>query len=398
VPIELTLARRAIRMSAPLHPETGSAIPFDSGYASPQAFPDLTELAQRALTAYRNESLQYGAPMGLPALRDAISSYMRDDGAAVSPDEILVVDGAKQGIDLICRLLTEEGDGVVVTAPTYFSAIPILCSFGLEFIEVTQDDEGIDVAMLAQLLQERQRNGMPEPKFIYNVPDFHNPTGITMSRRRREQLLDLAARRQIPIVEDSPYRKLRFEGTAEPSLKALDSNGLVFGLGTFSKLMCPGLRVGWICTTKELLERMARLKSDGGTCPLTQRIIAEFLQGGSLPGHLQRAQRIYSSHRDAMVAALRRELPGVEYIVPQGGYYLWLRFRDGVDTNVLAARAFERGVSVIGGNVFFAGGTDSYSAQHDLPKQYIRLAYSYAAPEQIDEGVKLLAAAYYSMR
>lgn len=390
--LEYALARRAERLAPPLHPEGGNAISFDSGYAFPGIFPDFTRAAERALTAFRSESLQYGTPFGLAEMRQWIAEYIRCDGGEAAPEEILVVTGAKRGIELICRLLADEGDSVVVTAPMYFTAIPILRSFGLEFIEVAQDGEGMDVDALSTQLRERERQGRKRPKFIYVVTDFHNPAGVSMSLRRRESLISLATSLGIPILEDNPYRKLRYDGGDIPSLKALDRDAIVFEVGTFSKLLAPGIRVGWVCAPQSLTARMAQLKPDGGTCPLTQRIVLEFLQNEGLEPHLARARAAYREHRDLMVAAVRDQLPDASFSVPEGGYYLWLRFPDGVNTDDLALRAYHAGVSPIAGSVFFA----REDAGH--PKNYLRLAYSRATPEEIDKGVKLLAAAYRSMK
>lgn len=395
--MESILAPRALRPAQHAHPDVSEAISLDSGYGFPGVFPDLIEAAHRALTTYRSESLQYGKPFGLAPLRDWISAYITEDGVRLNPDEILIVNGAKNGIDLLCRLFTQDGDAIVVTAPTYFTSIPIFQSFGLEFVEVRQDAEGMDVEALAGQLADRARRGLPQPKFIYDVPDFHNPTGITMSRQRREALLALASSRKIAIVEDSPYRRLRFEGNAEPPLKALDGDGVVFTVGTFSKLLAPGLRVGWIGAPRPMLERLARLKSDGGTCPLTQRIIFEFCKAGNLDAHLERARSAYSAHRDAMMAALRRALPEVEFVPPSGGYYLWVKFPPNVDTGLLAERAAAGGVSVIAGRAFFAGKA-AYADGRDEPSRYVRIAYSRANPEEIEEGIGRLTAAYRSMR
>ncbi len=394
---QLSLARRAARLPLPAHAEGGNAISLDSGYASPDILPDFTQAALRALNTFRSESLQYGSPLGLYPLREWIAEYMREDGSDVSSDEIMVVGGAKQGLDLICRLLVDEGDAVVVTGPTYFTAIPILRSFGLEFIEIPQDAEGLDVEILAERLAQRERRGRKPPKFIYDVPDFHNPAGITMSSERRASLIALANAKSIPVVEDSPYRKLRFEGVSKPSLKALDRDGMVFALGTFSKLLAPGLRIGWVCAERALLGRMARLKSDGGTCPLTQRTILEFFKDGGLAPQLERARNAYKTHRDLMIAALRRELPQVSFAVPEGGYYLWLRFPEGADTDVVAERAYAAGVSVIAGNVFFAADDPESAKSRGIPRRYMRIAYSRANAQEIEAGVHLLAGAYNSI-
>jgi 2-aminoadipate transaminase len=390
--LEYALAKRAQRLARPLHAEGGHAISFDSGYAFPGIFPDLTRAAERALTTYRSQSLQYGTPFGLAEMREWIAEYIRAEGGEAAVDEILVVNGAKRGIELVCRLLADEGDSVVVTAPMYFTAIPILRSFGLEFIEVSQDEEGMDVDALSAELRRRESEGLKRPKFIYQVTDFHNPTGVTMSLRRREALVALATSLGIPILEDNPYRKLRFEGSEIPSLKALDRDGAVLEVGTFSKLLAPGLRIGWVCAPQPLVARMAQLKADGGTCPLTQRIIVEWLTAGGLDPHLQRARAAYHEHRDLMIAAVRRELPEASFAIPQGGYYLWLKFPENVNADQLAERAYDAGVSPIAGSVFFA----REDAGH--PKNYLRLAYSRATPDEIDRGVNLLATAYHSMK
>jgi 2-aminoadipate transaminase len=386
------LSRRAANL-APTLPAGAPAtnLAFDSGHACNAVLPDLTAEAHRALTEFRSETLQYAPRPGLPELRARIVEQMGSDGITVGRDNVLVTNGAKHAIELICRVLLDEGDAIVVTSPTYFTAIPIFRSFGVQFIEVGQDRDGLDVAELVTVLELRERQGLRLPKFIYNVPDFHNPTGLTMSLERRRALIEVAATRGIHIVEDSPYRKVRFEGPSVPSLKALDPGNTVFYVGTFSKLMAPGLRVGWAAASPEMIARMIQLKSDGGSCPLTQRIITEFLNGGRLNDHIARVQTTYRANRDAMVAALRRELPDARFEVPSGGYYVWLTLPDDVDGDVLARMASEAGVTVLAGSKFFAPG----AAAH--PKNHLRIAYSHATPEEIDDGIRRLATAYRTM-
>ena len=382
-------ARRASQLSPTLPaaapPEN---IAFDSGHAFPGVLPDLTAEAATALAQYRAETLQYAPRMGLPALRVWIADYMTADGARVSADNILVTNGAKHALELVCRLLLDEGDAVVMTSPTYFSAIPIIRSFGVSFIEVGQDRAGLDVDELAAILDRRRKDGKSPPKFIYDVPDFHNPTGVTMSAERRAVLLDVAAAHGVAVVEDSPYRKVRFEGASVPSLKALDERDVVLQLGTFSKLMAPGLRVGWVAAAPPLVARMAQLKTDAGSCPLTQRTILEFCANGRLAQHVARIQDRYRANRDRMVAAVRRELPDVSFVVPHGGYYLWLTFPDGVNADELAACANQTGVTVISGSRFFARADVAH------PRNQVRVAFSHADEDEIDEGVRRLAAAY----
>ena len=335
--------------------------------------------------------------MGLPELREWISEHMREDGMGASPDDVLVVNGAKHGLDLVCRVLLDEGDSVVVTAPTYFTGIPILRGHGPEFVEVAQDAEGLDVEELGAVLDRLKREGRRLPKLIYDIPDFHNPTGVSMTRRRREALVELARENGIFFVEDSPYRRIRFEGEDEPSLKSLDDDGWVILLGTFAKLLAPGLRIGWVVAPPELVNRMARLKSDGGTSTLAQRMILEFCNAGRLAGQTERARAAYRERRDRMVAALRRSLPELTVTVPRGGYYLWVPLPVGVSGDDLASAAVREGVYLHAGSEFYAKPDLSYPANYWPPASHVRLAYSFATPDEIDEGVARLARAYRSI-
>jgi 2-aminoadipate transaminase len=367
-------ARRAERLAPTLAASVpAGAIGFDSGHAFPGVLPDLTREAEIALTRYRAETLQYAPRAGLPDLRAWMAGYTHPGHSA---EHILVTNGAKHALELVCRLLLDEGDTVAVTAPTYFSAIPIIKSFGATFVEIPQDEAGLDVARLGAL--------STAPKFIYNVPDFHNPTGITMSIERRQALIDYAKRHSIVIVEDSPYREVRFEGTLPPSLKALGGDGVI-QLGTFSKLMAPGLRIGWAAATPSMIARMAQLKTDAGSCPLTQRMILEFLAADRLPAHIQRVQGTYGSNRDRMVAAVTREMPQATFARPKGGYYVWLALPEGTDGDAVAACAAANGVAIIAGSKFFA---------NPGPKHHVRLAFSHATHEEIDEGVRRVAEAF----
>lgn len=388
----VSLARRAALLSPDLPaPAPAHNIAFDSGHAFPGILPDLSREADAALSRHRAETLQYAPRTGLSDLRKWIAEYMAADDARVSPDHILVTNGAKHAIELVCRVLLDEGDTVVVTRPTYFSAIPIIRSFGAQFLEIGQDHDGLDVAELAGHLARLAAEGRALPKFIYNVSDYHNPTGVTMPLERRTALLDVARQYGILIVDDSPYRSVRFEGAPVTPLAALDRDGIVIHLGTFAKLLAPGLRVGWAHAAPALIARMAQLKTDAGSCPLTQRIIVEFCARGRLADHTRLVQATYRDHRDRMVAAVRRELPDASFTIPLGGYYLWLAFPAGVDGDVLARRAFDAGVTIIAGSRFFA------NADGGHPRHHVRLAFSHAAPDEIDEGVRRLGAVYRAL-
>ena len=392
--MRVPLSKRGARVPASVGAEPHDIIALGSGHGFPGVFPDLTEMARTALNEYRHETLQYGPTLGLPEMREWIADYLKENGVNVTADNVLIVNGAKHGLDLISRLLLDEGDTVVVTAPTYFTGIPIFKTFGANFVEVSQDLDGLVVEELEKTLERRAHEGKALPKLIYNVPDYHNPAGVTMSRERRRALVELADAHGMYIVEDSPYRRVRFEGENEPMIKAFDRADTVFILGTFSKLVAPGLRIGWIVTSPEFVARLAQLKSDLGSCPLTQRIILEFCKGGHLAEHTTRVQNLYRSHRDAMVAALREHLPEASFTVPHGGYYLWLTLPTHINADKLTARALEEKVGIIPGSKFFAGpGPQGNGA----PTNHIRLCYSHADPDEIAEGIKRLARAVRAM-
>jgi 2-aminoadipate transaminase len=397
------LARRAAGLStafpAPHFPtELGEGvIAFDSGFAFPHLFPDLVGVATEALTTHRADTLQYSTPQGEPQLREWIAGYMRADGCDVAAENILIVNGAKHGIDLVCRLLLDEGDSVVVTAPTYFTVIPILKSFGAELFEVGQDAEGISISELMSLFDRLKAEGRPLPKFVYNVSDFHNPSGVTMSRARREALIRLCADEGVYVVEDNPYRRVRFEGEEIPTLKALDHDDAVIHVATFSKLIAPGLRMGWVAAHAHLIARMMQLKSDGGSNPLIQQIVYDFCRSDAFEAHATRVQDTYREHRDRMVAAFARELPEARIDVAHGGYYVWATLPAGVDGDALAKKAAEDGVNIIPGSKFFAG-QGGYPQNTRPGRDHIRLSYSYATLDQIDEGVRRLGQAYRALQ
>jgi 2-aminoadipate transaminase len=217
-----------------------------------------------------------------------------------------------------------------------------------------------------------------------------------MSHKRRLALVELAQAHGIFIVEDSPYRSIRLEGDDEPPLAAIGERGAVLHLGTFSKLMAPGLRVGWLAGPREIVARAMQLKSDGGTSPLVQRIILEWCKAGKLEAHAAAARRVFRVHRDCMLAAIRRDIPEASVKVPKGAYYLWVNFPEYVDGDALARRAAAAGVLVTPGSKCYAGGR-RWPRNTGPPKHQIRLAYSYMAPEQIDEGIRRLARILPSM-
>jgi 2-aminoadipate transaminase len=388
-PSSLRYAARAAQVApgGAAHDKPG-VIMFGSGDAYPESLPDVSEFAQRAATKYRTETLQYAPRLGLPELREWIARHLESEGIRVDADRILVVHGAKQGIDLACKLFLDPGDGIVVTRPTYQSALGVFRGWEADFVEVGLDADGMIVDELAATLAERARRGLPAPKFVYDVPEFHNPTGVTLSRARRAALVELADRYGMLILEDDPYRRIRFAGEPVPPIQSLDRHGRVLGLGTFAKLVAPGLRVGWVVATHDIVARLAALKADGGSCPFTQRVLIEYCRAGRLEPDIRDRVRTYMAHRDVMAQAVREHLPQVSFDLPRGGYYLWLRFPDGVDSDRLATLAEGQGVYVLPASQFHAS---------PGPRPYVRLAYSYASPSEIVEGVRRLARAVKEM-
>ncbi|OGA33345.1 MAG: hypothetical protein A3G80_06100 [Betaproteobacteria bacterium RIFCSPLOWO2_12_FULL_62_13b] len=367
----------------------GDAISFAEGDAYPPDMADMTASAVEALTTRRSETLQYAPRAGLPDLRRWVTDYLAKENVRVTPENVLIVNGAKHGLDLACKLFLNPGDAVIVTAPTYMTALPILRSYGPRFIQVRQDSEGLLVDEVEAELRACERNGGPFPKIIYNVFEFHNPTGVTTSEPRRARLLDLAERYNVMIVEDDPYRRIRFEGEPVPPVQALDRANRVIGLGTFAKIIAPGLRVGWVTAAPEIVRKMAVVKSDGGTCPLTQRMIVEYCRAGQLEPHIKTLVKTYEMHRDVMLEMLAKYLPEATTMRPSGGYYLWIQMPEDIDTDHLLPLAQRHGVRYLPGSRFYAAGG---------PRNYLRLAYSFSSVEEIQEGMRRLAAAVSKSR
>ncbi|MBZ9679027.1 PLP-dependent aminotransferase family protein [Mesorhizobium sp. ES1-1] len=369
----------------PLH---NDIIELSGGYAFPQFLPDVTREAGIAATVYRHETMQYAEVLGLDDLRDLIVSFVKADGVSCDRDNVMIVNGAKHGLDLICRAFLQPGDRVIVTAPSYMTALSILRTHQVEFLSVRQDDDGIVTGDLENQLLNDQAEGRPLPKLLFDVPEFHNPTGITTSLARRRQLVELANRFGFLIIEDDPYRRIRFEGDPVPPIKSLDDRGVVIALGTASKIVAPGLRIGWVIAEPDIIERMAGFKADGGTNPFSQRIFAELLRTNQIDELVAKLVAELRLHRDAMISSLAKALPEAEVRTPPGGYFLWVTFPAGTDADLLAGLAPTYGVRIYPGRL-------SYAGQPVLPA--IRLCYSYEDPERIAEGISRLGRAYKAM-
>ncbi|WP_439406505.1 PLP-dependent aminotransferase family protein [Bradyrhizobium sp. DASA03076] len=375
-------------VSAVIATAHGKPVELGGGYDFPDTLPDIVSEAMAAAQS-KHETLQYGPLYGLDELRDAIVDYLRDDGITTARENILVVNGAKHGLDLACRVFVEPGDAVIVAAPTYLNAVQILKNAEAHFVSIPQDDAGIDTEILRQRLQARHDAGEPMPKLLFDMPDFHNPTGIAMSAARRQRLVELAMYYDFFIIEDDPYRRIRFEGEPVPPIKAFDNTGRVIGLGTVSKILAPGLRIGWVNAAPPILRRMASQKSDGGTCPFLQRTLVQLFRNGKVDQHIATLSTLLRLHRDTMIDAIREHLPGTSIRTPNGGYFLWVRLPPQIDADELVRRAAKEGVSTLSGRLCFA---------EEPSDSFLRLAYSFSTPGQIADGIERLGRAYAAMR
>ena len=328
------------------------------------------------------DAFDYGATEGDPALREALLEFLAEQGTPVRADELLITSGGMQGLDLTCKLFVGAGDLVAVESPTYTNGTATISGYEGEMLEVPGDRDGMNVDALEALVSER---GAP-PKVIYTIPTFQNPSGTTLSLERRERLVELAEQWDALILEDDPYSLLRFEGEPLPSLRELAAGrARVVAVHTFSKIIAPGLRVGWVVAEPEVITRMidARQSMDTCTAPPMQRLVARFLAGGSAETHLSGLRDAYRDRKHAMQEALAHELAdfGATWTDPHGGFFLWLTLSESTDTQALFPAALAEGVAYIPGQAF------SISGRFD---NALRLAFSAEPPERAREGVRRL--------
>jgi 2-aminoadipate transaminase len=362
-----------------------SMISFAGGLPAASTFPveELKAVALEVLETEGAQALQYSTTEGHLPLREQIARRLRErQGAAVSADEILVTAGSQQGLDLIVKAFLEPGDEVLCESPTYLAFLQAAQVFEPAFVEVPTDRHGMQIEALDALLTRCRR-----PRLIYVVPDFQNPSGRCWSVERRRALLDVARRHNVPIVEDSPYAEIRFEGEAKPSLKALDTAGQVIQLGTFSKIFCPGLRLAWIAAPVDLLQRFTILKqaADLHTATLNQMLLTAYLERYDINANIERIRALYRRRRDTMIAALERELPaGACFTRPHGGLFIWVELPEPLDARRLLVCCLEREVAFVPGDCFFPGGGHANT---------LRLNFSNMSEERIDEGIQRLGQA-----
>jgi len=372
-------------------------ISFGGGLPAPDVFPvqRFREACHKVLTEQAAAALQYSETEGYRPLRELIANNMARYGIKAKVENVLIASGSQQALDLIGKLFINAGDRVLVEAPTYLGALQAFTVYGAEYVSVPIDENGLRT----DLLEKPLRSG---PKFMYVLPNFQNPAGTTLSEGRRHELVLLAEKYGIPIIEDDPYGQLRYEGEHLPSLVVLDrenlrrddgySIGNVIYLSTFSKTLAPGLRLGWIVAPPEVISKLAQLKqgADLHTSTFTQFVAYEVARDGFLDKHVKLIRQVYGERREVMLQALKEFFPPeVTWTHPKGGLFLWVTLPAGIDIQALFKSAIEQNVAFVPGDSFYANDPQEGS-------RHMRLNFSNAAPEQIREGIRRLAAAVKS--
>lgn len=364
-------------------------IPFAFGHPAQESF-DVPLLSQSAVSALQLDgprALQYSGGFGPDFVVNWIQQRSKHVSISVETQNILVTAGSMQAIDLATRTLTDPGDHVWVEAPTFFGAIRQFSLAELKISSIPVDHNGLLTDELENKLKEAVKNNVPIPKFIYVMPNYHNPTGVCLSIDRRKKLAELAYEYNFYVLEDDAYVELSFSGKKLPSIYTFGPKRVIY-LSTFSKTIAPGIRMGWaLADDEQIILRMKMLKSDGSTSVFVQEIISHFLSDVKFDYHMKRINELYCTRKDAMISAVK-ECFGKEvtYTEPEGGFFLWLSFPEKVNTSEFAGDALARGVSFIESKYFYIDGAET---------NHIRLSFTFTNEEEIKKGVQRIAESYY---
>lgn len=363
-------------------------ISFAGGLPAPETFPieQLKTITTEILDKNGAAALQYGATEGVTELRQVLVDRYKKQGLNIELKNLVITTSSQQALDLVAKIFVDRGDKVIVGLPSYLGGLGAFNSYGAELIGITLDDQGMRSDLLEQKLEELKKQGT-KPKFIYVIPDFQNPAGITMPESRRLEIIAIAKKYDVLIVEDSPYREIRFEGKEQPTIFELDNSGHVILLGTFSKTFVPGFRIGWVIAEERIVDKFVTAKQSTDLCTpvLNQMIAAKFMQKGYFDENLKKTIENYREKRKVMLQAFRENMPkGVTWTEPEGGLFLFLRLPEHMDAEVLFKKAIENNVAFVLGSVFHCDGSG---------KNTMRLNFSYMSIEKTKEGVKRLAKA-----
>ncbi|MBM6441485.1 PLP-dependent aminotransferase family protein [Lacticaseibacillus rhamnosus] len=359
-----------------------NVISFAGGYPDRSLFPtqQLNQAFKHSFNSGDTELLQYASTQGYLPLREKIATRLRATGIPTRADDIMMTQGAQQGLDLVARLMLDPGDGLVVEAPTYLGALAAFNAYQPTYYEIPMQDDGMDINALQRVLMSHKI------KFIYTVPDFQNPTGVVMSVAKRQALIRLANQYDVMILEDNPYRDLRYDGKPLPTIKSFDTQGRVVYLGSFSKILSPSLRMGWLVAAPDLLQELLALKggSDLESSNLTMHGIDAYMAENDLDAHITKIQNRYREKKNAMVAAMNRYLPDEAHFTnPDGGFFLWLTMPAGFDMG-----AFMKQHLLPESNISYVPSANLYATSAQV--NGARLNFTGPTLEQIDTGIKAL--------
>ncbi|MDA3864304.1 MAG: PLP-dependent aminotransferase family protein [Deltaproteobacteria bacterium] len=364
-------------------------ISFAGGLPSPHTFPKkaLKEVMCEIMDNEANFVLQYGTTEGDQLLRERLvdHQYRPNEGMDITTENLIITTASQQALDLIAKIFVNRGDKIIVGLPTYLGGLSAFRAYGAEMVGIELDDNGMRADLLEDKLEEMKKAG-EKPKFIYVIPDFQNPTGITMDEERRKKILALAKKYDVLILEDSPYREIRFEGEHQKTFFALDNDGQVITIGTFSKILCPGFRIGWVIADTKITNKivMAKQAADLCTTPFTQRIAARYLQKGLMSEQLKGTVALYKQKRNIMIESFEKYMPeGVSWVKPEGGLFLFMHLPEHMDSEKLFMKALEQKVAYVIGSAFYA--------DNSIGKNTLRINFSYVDKDKLEEGVKRLA-------
>ena len=362
--------------------EKPEVISFAGGLPAPELFPveEMKEISKIVLDESGTQALQYSTTEGFNPLREQIAKRMNSKNKTnITMNDILITNGSQQGLDFAGKVFLDEGDVVLCESPSYLGAINAFKAYRPKFIEVPTDNNGMIMEELEKILETTENI-----KMIYVIPDFQNPTGRTWPLERRKKFMEIISKYEIPVLEDNPYGELRFEGESLPSLKSMDKKGLVIFLGTFSKIFCPGYRLGWTCASQEILRKFIFVKqgADLQASSISQREVSKFIDLYDLDEHVNKIKEVYKRRRDLMLNTMKAEFPeGIEYTHPEGGLFTWVELPKHLDSKVIMEDCLKNNVAYVPGGSFFPNGGK---------ENCFRLNYSNMPDDRIVEGIKRL--------
>ncbi|MCB5266162.1 MAG: PLP-dependent aminotransferase family protein [Candidatus Cloacimonetes bacterium] len=365
---------------------TPGLISFSGGFPAPATFPveELKDIMAGVMDTEAAFALQYGATEGDNLLRTLLVERYKTQGIEMGLENLIITTASQQALDLIAKIFIDRDDYVFVGLPSYLGGLSAFNSYGAQMIGIPMDDEGEDPEFMENELKKLAAIGK-KPKFIYLIPDFQNPAGVTMTEKRRKEILALAHKYDVLILEDSPYRELRYEGKTQKTMYELDGTGHVIMLGTFSKIFCPGFRIGWVVAHPDILDKIviAKQATDLCTPPFTQRIAARYMEKGLLDPKIEEIRKFYSTKQKGFLDALDKYMPEeFTWTKPEGGLFMMANAPEYMDTNVLLMDCIkEQKVAYVAGTSFFCDGGG---------KNTLRLNFSYETLEKNEEGVKRL--------